>query len=543
MIGVIANPSEHVVVREFFELFKTPWEFYQTDQRYDVLLCTGDHGFPNDAARLILVYHGHRMSFDSEQGIPSSSEQGSCVLSYREARIPIYGDSITLHGKGAGTLIDEKSQRPVLCMYPLPSGVAVRIGYDLFGEVRTLLTTGQPAANAGIPTLELHIALLRDLIVENDVPLVEIPPVPDRYRFLACLTHDVNHPSIRRHKFDHTMLGFLYRSTLGSLWDMFRNRASLGKLLKNWAAVLRLPFVYMGLARDFWLEFDQYTELEDGSSSTFFVIPFEGCPGQRGLGPAPRYRASKYGAADVAAQINKLMSEGCEIGLHGIDAWRDSSAGHTELEEIRRITGKQDIGVRMHWLYGDERSPAILEKAGADYDSTVGYNETVGYRAGTTQVYRPLDVTHLLELPLHVMDTALFFPSHLDLSPAEARKRVAGIIDNAIQFGGSVVVNWHDRSIAPERLWTDTYVTLVEELKSGGAWFATASQAAAWFRMRRSATFEVSGGRVQATLPHGSDESLPRLTLRTHGRAAAEPHDVVLPVDTSTLCSHAIEAQ
>ena len=33
MIGVIADPAEADVVREFFELFKTPWEFYRRDQR------------------------------------------------------------------------------------------------------------------------------------------------------------------------------------------------------------------------------------------------------------------------------------------------------------------------------------------------------------------------------------------------------------------------------------------------------------------------------------------------------------------------------
>jgi hypothetical protein len=36
MIGVIADPAEHGVVREFFELFKTPWEFYRRDRQYDV---------------------------------------------------------------------------------------------------------------------------------------------------------------------------------------------------------------------------------------------------------------------------------------------------------------------------------------------------------------------------------------------------------------------------------------------------------------------------------------------------------------------------
>ena len=48
MIGVIADPAEHDVVREFFELFKTPWEFYRGDGQYDVLLCAGDGQFDDN---------------------------------------------------------------------------------------------------------------------------------------------------------------------------------------------------------------------------------------------------------------------------------------------------------------------------------------------------------------------------------------------------------------------------------------------------------------------------------------------------------------
>ena len=144
----------------------------------------------------------------------------------------------------------------------------------------------------------------------------------------------------------------------------------------------------------------------------------------------------------------------------------------------------------MHWLYWNERSAATLDAAGIDYDSTSGYNETVGYRAGTAQVFKPLEVARLLELPLHVMDTALFFPSHLDLSPDEAARRVGPIIDHAVQSGGCITVNWHDRSLAPERLWGDFYVRLLTELENRGAWFATSAEAVSWFRKRRSAVFE-----------------------------------------------------
>ena len=37
----------------------------------------------------------------------------------------------------------------------------------------------------------------------------------------------------------------------------------------------------------------------------------------------------------------------------------------------------------MHWLLHDANTPSVLDEAGYAYDSTVGYNETIGYRAGT----------------------------------------------------------------------------------------------------------------------------------------------------------------
>ena len=105
-----------------------------------------------------------------------------------------------------------------------------------------------------------------------------------------------------------------------------------------------------------------------------------------GADAAPRKRATRYGAADITKVIETLVSAGCEIGLHGIDAWRDARRASEELEEIRRISGKKDIGVRMHWLYAEALTPETLENAGADYDSGAGYNEAIGYRCGTTQV-------------------------------------------------------------------------------------------------------------------------------------------------------------
>jgi len=520
MIGVIADVAEHDVVREFFELFKTPWEFFREDRQYDVLLCTGDDRY-GATAKLILLYSSRKLQYDDERQILITREgKPSCILSYHADRIPIYGNAITFADKTGGLLKDENSQGCAAYLNKVGSASRARIGYDLFGEVRRLLTVGQPHANASIPTLEVHIAFLRGLITRCGISLVEIPPAPKGFHFIACLTHDVDHPSIRQHKLDHTVVGFLLRATFGSLVDAFLGRMSLGNALKNWAAAVKLPLVYLGLAKDFWRDFDdRYLKLEKDLPSTFFLIPRKDYPGKRVDGSAPALRAARYEAKELADTISKLRTAGREVGLHGIDAWLDSSAGHEELDEIRRLTGVAEIGVRMHWLYYNENSPETLEKAGAAYDSTIGCNETVGYRAGTTQAYKPLEVERLLELPMHAMDTALFYLSYLGLSPQKAGARLHQLTDNVVQYGGCLTINWHDRSLAPERLWGDCYRDLIQELKSRGAWFATAGQAVSWFRMRRSATFEIDAagpGSVSVKLGGDRAEHLPGLQLRIH---------------------------
>ena len=55
MIGVISKQKEHEVVEEFFQLFKTPWEFYNPDRlHYEVLIAT-DGNIPETDAPLMVL--------------------------------------------------------------------------------------------------------------------------------------------------------------------------------------------------------------------------------------------------------------------------------------------------------------------------------------------------------------------------------------------------------------------------------------------------------------------------------------------------------
>ena len=174
----------------------------------------------------------------------------------------------------------------------------------------------------------------------------------------------------------------------------------------------------------------------------------------------------------------------------------------------------------MHWLYFDSQSPATLEKAGFSYDSTIGYNETIGYRAGTTQVFKHADVAHLLELPLHIMDTALFYPPYMNLATHQAKAAVLPLIENVTRFGGVLTINWHDRSLGPERLWGDAYKALLSDLRAPTPWFATGTQTVSLFRQRGAASFvkigESDGSVRVVTALDSTGAALPPLTLRIY---------------------------
>ena len=525
MIGVVARAEERDIVREFFELFKTPWEFCRDDERYRVLVhADGASAYP--PAELVLLYGSQPNAFDHERNHLPGPPRRNATLSWDGARIPVYGGSASFPSDGTvPDLVLEDTKEPVAWATRSDGRTIVRVGYDLFEEIRFLLTTGQPPAHAGIPTLERHIALLRRWIVGCGIPLVEIPPVPEGHPFIACLTHDLDHPSLRFHRFDHTTLGFLYRAVIGSLIKVCQGRLPVTSLRRNVTAALTLPFVHLGWAEDFWFSFDRYLEIEKGLGSTFFVIPVKGDPGRTLDGPAPRIRASSYGVSDIADRIRGLVAAGSEVGVHGIDAWIDSGRGSEEREAVSRIAGGPTTGVRMHWLFFDERAPGRLDDAGFGYDSTFGYNETVGFRAGTLQAFKPITARQLLELPLHVMDTALFYPSHLHLTPDAARQMVLPLVDEAAQHGGALTINWHDRSIAPERLWDGFYFDLLDDLKRRAPWFPTAAEAVSWFRRRRSVRFDSvrqEGSSLYVKVSSDGSQNSPGLTVRVHMPQSAE---------------------
>jgi hypothetical protein len=501
MIAVAATSTDLPIAEEFFELFKTPWEPAIQGRRYDVVLhARGGEGL--DAA-LILAYGAAETAVDRKAAGGARGVDGPAVVRLGESTFPIYGRVATF-GAADSTTTLRSDGSAVDYRHLSAAGTVWRIGYDLFDEIRYLLTDGQPASQASVATLELHIALLRHLLLESGRAVVEIPPRPEGSDFICCLTHDVDFFGVRRHKFDRTLAGFAGRASLQTFSDLVRRRLSPAQAWRNWRALLSLPLVFLNVLPDFWQPFDDYARAEDASRSTFFLIPFKRRPGVAPDGSVAAARAVPYEINDIRGEAGRVAAAGSELGVHGIDAWRDANAGRAEMNELTAVTGRPSAGVRMHWLYFTHESPRQLEAAGFEYDSSWGYNDAVGYRAGTSQVFRLPDTDTLMELPLAIMDSALFYRRRMNLSAPDAWQCCRHLIEQAKCFGGTLVINWHDRSLAPERLWDQFYQRLLQELSGGHhAWFATARQAVAWFRWRRSFRFTIHAQSGSLTV-HGS---------------------------------------
>ncbi len=209
------------------------------------------------------------------------------------------------------------------------------------------------------------------------------------------------------------------------------------------------------------------TTWQRGLRSTVFLIGRN----RHRLDGTPR-RTYERERRHLAAAVH---AAGGEVGLHGAFASSESEdALHDELAGLRAEAG-EIRGVRFHYLrfrYHD--TPLRVERAGLEYDASLGFSERPGFAAGYARPFRPWIVgeeraARIALVPLAVMDTTLH--SHLKLNDQEARERALRVLDVVRRVGGRVALLWHNTYLADERapgydrLWGD----LLDDLAERGA--------------------------------------------------------------------------
>jgi hypothetical protein len=123
-----------------------------------------------------------------------------------------------------------------------------------------------------------------------------------------------------------------------------------------------------------------------------------------------------------------------------------------EAERCRSAIGEDTIGGRQHYLRWSPDTWLHWEQCGLAYDSTVGYADRVGFRAGTCWPYRPWLWSEnrradLLEIPLIVMDQTLVSPVYMGLPPDESVAAVQDVLRKCANVGGVLTLLWHNNCL------------------------------------------------------------------------------------------------
>jgi len=241
-------------------------------------------------------------------------------------------------------------------------------------------------------------------------------------------------------------------------------------------------------------------EKKYGFRSTFYV--------SAGIPASPHERDNSYALEDFvhhAGRKRRFMevlrdwaAEGWEIGLHGsICAATTPGLLAAEKAKLETAIGRPVTASRFHNLtFKIETTPTLLHGAGFTSDSTLGSNRMAGFRSGTSYPHR-LEGCDFLEIPLVLHDGALLRRDNLDLTEDAAFNACRLLIDRVRAVRGVITLNWHPNTLLNPG-WFRLYGRLLALLAENGAWVATASQIAEWWRSQNLHTrFEKAVGETE----------------------------------------------
>ncbi len=282
------------------------------------------------------------------------------------------------------------------------------------------------------------------------------PIWPDEKTFAVCLTHDVD------------------RVALNSFKQESRRRKQLIKKCSSFLKKVRysggwgLDFLFSlksSTKKDPLFCLEKWIQIEQklNTHSTFFFWPGWKSIGRHHVSDCLYDYNDKIIFDNVKCSVAEMISEidrrGWEIGLH--PSWHS----YNDLDELKRqkdslesILQKEIVSVRQHYLRYDIRiTPLLHTQAGFKFDSTLGFNDNIGFRFGTSYPWNIFNLKNqellpIIEIPLIIQDVALLSPAKgLRLDSDKAFFYIQAIIDRVEAVGGIITLLWHpDKIIYPE---------------------------------------------------------------------------------------------
>jgi hypothetical protein len=237
------------------------------------------------------------------------------------------------------------------------------------------------------------------------------------------------------HDVDHVGLPFSIRKTAGHIFRRWNVVAAVRDLLS-----ITLPVAPAYLALVTWM-----VEMESARELDCEVYWKSSGAGEFDSG----YDIS---SPLIYRVVQSLRHGGIRQGIHpSYDTFRDADLIRSEAERLSNILGETIIDSRQHYLRWDHETWDHYETAGLGCDSTIGYADQVGFRAGTCLPYQPWmfslnRASKVIEIPLVVMDQVL-----LNMSADDALQTVSDLISRCRNVGGVFTLLWHNSNVVATR--------------------------------------------------------------------------------------------
>lgn len=303
------------------------------------------------------------------------------------------------------------------------------------------------------------------------------PTWPDGKPFAVCLTHDVDAVSL-----------YSLKQSLRSRKTQLLNGSGVFQKVRSLVGVC-IDLARSGIRSkqkdplhcyERWLR----AEKECAARSTFFFWPGLSTVAERHHTDC-MYELSDSVVFDnqectVAEMIQEIKRQGWEIGLH--PSWYsfdDVDEIKRQKEGLEKALGHEVVSVRQHYLHYDIRvTPRVHTEAGFKYDSTLGFNDNVGFRFGTCYPWHLYDLKAkkelpIIEIPLIVQDGAMLNPDKgMRLDEDTAFQYIEQITKAVEKVGGVLTLLWHPNSIINPDRW-NLYLRTLQYLKGKNAWFGS----------------------------------------------------------------------
>ncbi len=335
------------------------------------------------------------------------------------------------------------------------------------------------AARSGLgdrPLADLYVDFI-GRVVAAVTGIDAVPRWPDGRSACIALSHDVDEPD---------RYALLRQAT-----RPWRLRRAPRTLTSQAARLARRRWTDPD--RDAFWAFPELTALEarHGFRSTFFfaVTPFHA--------PDGALEDVHYDADGrrFRRAMALLRDGGFGIGLHaGYRAFEDPGRFVDERRRLEALAGTEILGLRHHyWHLGPDVTATLRahEAAGFRYDSSIAFNDHVGFRRGGGLPYRPFDVEEqraltTWQLPAVCMDGNLFYAS----DDVEAAVRTVGaLVDEIAGVGGFGSIDWHSQASIPRsvefRHWGVAYGEILDLLAArNDVWVTNLEEALDWIDRR-----------------------------------------------------------